>query len=389
MVVNTKLVITDLTWNADNQPKPGTPITFSVTVKNEGPEDIPHARRQNTVIVYVDREPLKQMKYVGALAVGESHVFESVVWEATPGNHVITATVDFAVPSPTTVLSGETLTKHMRVADEALEVPAPAAAVGMNTLTFSDDFTTMDTIDINGTGKIGYKWYVTLPFEAPDTKPEDLEFTPDGLLLKKSDIHFNYTLGTMDMVTGAGWGYTHGYVEAKFRVPEHRYSDEVNPHHHPSIWALPYENMWSKTDEHLELDHLEYWGYIFGGEETLYTVSMHHHKYNFNVDKPGTSLEMNAVNRKTSHHFGMGDEQWHTMGWLWEEGYLTSYLDGKEIMTQKWSKDGKPDPAPEMKLGDDETGVFSVLDEHYLPMIISGGSNFPLEIAYLNVWEKK
>ena len=387
MVVNTKLVITDLTWNAENQPKPGTPITFSVTVKNEGPEDIPYLARQNTVMVFVDREPLKQMKYTGALAVGESYVFESVIWEATPGNHVITATVDFAVPSPTNVLTGVTFTKNMRVAEKALEVPAPAAAVGMNTLTFSDDFSTLSTIDLNGTGKMGYKWYVTLPFEAPDTVPEDLELTPDGLLIKKSNVVFNYALGTMDMVTGAGWGYTHGYLEAKVRVPEHRYSDEINPHHHPSIWALPPENMWSKTDEHLELDFLEYWGHIFG-EEPLYTVSMHHHKYDFNPDRGGTTLKYNAVNRKTSHHFGMGDEQWHTLGWLWEEGYLTSYFDGKEIMTQKWSKDGEPDPAPEMKLGDAK-GAFSILDEHYLPLIISGGSNFPLEIAYLNVWEKK
>ena len=102
MIANAKLVITDLTWNAGDQPKPGTPITFSVTVKNAGPEVLPADVKQTTIKLFIDRTELPEIKYNGEIALGETKVFESVVWEATPGNHVITATVDFACRAPIT-----------------------------------------------------------------------------------------------------------------------------------------------------------------------------------------------------------------------------------------------------------------------------------------------
>ncbi len=387
MIVNTKLVITDVTWNAENQPKPGTPITFSVTVKNAGPEVLPADVKQSTVKVFIDRTELLEIKYNGALAVGESRVFESVVWEATPGNHVITATVDFAVPSPDNYGTGVTFTKNLRVAEEALPIPAPAAAVGMNTLTFSDDFTTWDTIDLNGTGKMGYKWYVTIPFEAPSTRLQDLELTPDGLLLKKSNIVFNYALGTMDMVTGAGWGYTHGYMEAKFRMPKHRYTEKTN--HHPAIWALPPDKLWCRCNEWVEFDHMEYWGdkfWIPEWQEMLYTVTLHHQK-----DDAASQIHYHAKNsNKTSHHYGkLDDNDWHTMGWLWDKGYLTTYVDGEEIMTQKWSKDGVPEPAGTLVKGETLDGALAILDSQVMPVTISGAETWPMEVEYLNIWQAK
>ena len=175
----TNLVITALDWNAENQPKPRAPITFSVTVKNKGTQE-----ESATVTVFVDRVALSEIRLDRPLKQGETYVFESVVWEATAGNHVITAVINGVKPTPRIFGTGVTFTKNLRVAENALPIPAPAAAAGMNTLTFSDDFTDASTIDWDATGDVGYKWYLTLPFGAPDTKPEDMELTKDGILLK-------------------------------------------------------------------------------------------------------------------------------------------------------------------------------------------------------------
>ena len=384
MIANAKLVITDLTWNAGDQPKPATPITFSVAVKNEGPEVLPADVKQTTIKVFIDRTELPEIKYNGEIALGETKVFESVVWEATEGNHVITATVDFAVPSPDNYGTGVTFTKNLRVAEKALEVPAPAAAVGMNTLTFSDDFTTLDTIDVDATGNIGYKWYPTRPYGATTLKPTDYEITENGILLKEEKSTFNYGLGMLDIRTGAGWGYTHGYMEAKFRMPILRLTEEGSGS--PAIWALPPDKLWCRCNDWVEFDHMEYWGDKFGISEEgrmLYTVTLHHQK-----DDGRNKCHYNVNNRKTSHHFGLDDGEWHVMGWLWDKGYLTTYVDGVEIMTQKWSQDGVPSPEGNLVLGDTLDDALAILDSQVMPITISGAETWPMEVAYLNIWQK-
>ncbi len=385
MKANAKLVITDLTWNTGSQPKPGTPITFSVAVKNEGPEVLPADVKQTTIKLFIDRTELPEMKYNGEIALGETKVFESVVWEATEGNHVITATVDFAVPSPDNYGTGVTFTKNLRVAENALEVPAPAAAKGMNTLTFSDDFATSDTIDMDATGAMGYKWYPTRPYGEPTLEKSDYEITQDGILLKHKVNSFNYGLGMLDIRTGAGWGFTHGYMEVKIRMPRVRLTKEGQGI--PAIWALPPEKLWCRCNDWVEVDHLEYWGDIFGTNEEgqlLYTVTLHEQKDNGQSD-----IRYHVHNLGTSHHFGdLDDDGWHVMGWMWEKGYLTTYVDGVEIMTQKWSEDSAPVPTANMKKGDTMDGAFAILDSQVLPITISGAETWPLEVAYLNVWQK-
>ena len=378
---NVKLKITDITWNGDNQVKTGTPVAFSVTLTNDGTEDMVAAKQQTVVQLHIDRAEPLWFRYDGGLKVGESKTFDFPAWEAVAGNHVITATVNFAMPSPTTWDGGEWKTVHLRVADEALSVPALAAQAGMNTLAFSDDFTTLDTIDVNATGAYGYKWYPTRPYGASTLKPTDYEITQKGLLLKQEKNPFNYGLNMMDIRTGAGWGFTFGYMEARFRMPARRVVEGIKGS--PAIWSFPPAKLWSQCEEWVEMDWMEYWGDKFS-EDLLYTVTMHHQC----MDYANHKIEFWARNKNTSHHFGLDDGDWHTMGWLWEKGRLTTYVDGKEIMTQRWSKEGNPEPECAFNEGEPRTGVFSLFDDQVMPVIINGGAGWPLEIAYLNIWQK-
>ena len=385
MSTNAKLRITDLVWNAANQPKPGTPVTFTVTLKNDGPEPLEAFQQQTTIIIYVDRDEQTRWKYDGGLEPGESITFDSHVWEAVAGNHVITAELNFIRPTVANWNTGVNFVKNLRVAEEALPVPPVAAEAGMNTLTFSDDFTTMDTIDLYNTGRIGYKWYVSTPFEGPNMTPDGVELTKEGVKIAvepgMSALRMN------DVDSGAGWGFTHGFMECRFRMPAVRLDPNAKGAP-PSIWSNPVECQWATNTDWVEMDWMEYWGDIYS--DMIYTVTMHHQKRVYPSDPDHNYIKYWVKNDvKVSHHIGLNDGDWHTMGWLWEEGRLTTYVDGEEVMTQRWSKDGEPVPKANLVKGESQVGAFSKVDEQIMPVLLFGVKSWPLEVDYLNVWQVK
>lgn len=382
MTENVKLKITDITWNGGNQVKPGTPVVFTVTMKNEGTEDMLPAVQQTVIQLHIDRAEPVWFRYDGGLKVGESKTFDFPAWEAVEGNHAITATINFANPSPTTWESGMVFVKYLRVSDKALEVPSFAAAAGMNTLTFSDDFTTLDTIDVNATGKVGYHWYLSRPFGVRTLRPDDFSLTENGLSVHIDTPKINYGLAMVDTRTGAGWGYKHGYMEARIRVDRERSIPGTRGS--TAIWALPALRYWCYIDHWLEMDHMEYWGDTMGMGGDLMTVTMHEQAYEHGGSDP---IYQWVKNENTCYHHGLGDGEWHTMGWLWEEGSFTTYFDGVQIMQQKW---GGADGTPELKVIKGEMGEapFAVFDKYTYPITICGAKGWPLDIEYLNVWQK-
>ena len=388
MKTNAKLRITDLVWNAANQPKPGTPVTFTVTLKNDGPEPLEAFQQQTTIIIYVDRDEQTRLKYDGGLEPGESITFDSHVWEAVAGNHVVTAVINGVPPTVEDLGKGVTFVKHLHVAETALPVPAHAAEAGMNTLVFSDDFSTLDTIDVTGSGENGYKWYVNAPHGYGKMPADGVELTENGIILKSQFAPLrSSSIRMMDAKTAAGWGFTHGYMEARFRMPPVRLVKDAKGAP-PSIWANPTTVLWNQYPYWVELDFMEYWGDMFG-KEPLYTVTLHHQERIYGPKDHKDYCYYWIVNRPTSHHNGLGDNDWHVMGWLWEEGRLTTYLDGQEVMTQRWSKNGDPDPAPEVRRQPLKPGAFALLDEQVMPVILNGVESWPMEVDYLNIWQKE
>ncbi len=378
---NVKLAITDITWTGGNQVKPNTAVVFSITLKNEGTEDMIAGQQETTLQLHIGTAEPEWIRYDGGLKAGESKTFESQAWTAVVGNFAITATVNFAMPSPTTWESGVVFVKYLRVADETLAVPEFAAAAGMNNLVFNDDFTTLDTIDVNATGEMGYLWYVTRPYGMTDVTPEDYTLTENGIKLHVHNSPHHYELAMVDSRTGAGWGYKHGYMEARFKVQPD--ASVPGTKGGPAIWAMPAERYWCWIDHWVELDHMEYWGDIFGGER-MYSVTLHEQtcEYGNGHDAKRWSKNIQPC------YYGLGDDEWHTMGWLWEEGRFTAYLDGKELFTQRWNKDGMVEPDINMVRGERYATPFAKLDEYSLPVTISGDARWPMEVDYLRIWQK-
>ncbi len=371
-----KVTVADITWSGANQPKPGAKVVFSAHLKNSGTADVAKGTAVN-ISLYVNQEKVFTETYDKGISAGETVAVKMPQWKAVEGEHVVTAVLNDLKPDATNWVDSQHLVANIRVAEEALEVPAIAEKYGMTELTFSDDFTTLDLVDKEYSGAYGYKWYANIPYNAKDAEPTDYVLTADGISLQRVPTLFNWTLCTFDADTGAGWGYTHGYMEMRFRTPGHRISGEDGK---PAVWSLPPGKILSLPilkDHYVETDFLEFFG------DDVYGTTLHDSRY------AGTTIRERVQWYKNSNaeYVGLRDSEWHTLSFVRQHGVMHSYLDGKEYMTLCWEEGKKSYPEATVINGGDGTGAFAIADEQLMPLIISGAEGWPLEIDYIRVWE--
>ena len=160
----TDLVVTDFFWNTATQVKPGTEIVFSVTVKNEGTAAV---TEPFDVTVGTAKTVFTTVTYSGGIPAGESVTVTSQPWQAVAGDHMVAVRIEVADKNK----SNNTKQTNLRVAEDVLisafsNVQELLEQKNITSLIFSDDFDTLDVIDMEDTGKEGYKWYVDRPWGA-------------------------------------------------------------------------------------------------------------------------------------------------------------------------------------------------------------------------------
>ena len=84
------------------------------------------------------------------------------------------------------------------MSDKQIPIPAIAAEKGMTRLVFEDDFDSIDTIDLYGTGDKKYKWYTTRPFRAAPLKPDDVKVENSVLTVCNEDPMYNWGIATIN-----------------------------------------------------------------------------------------------------------------------------------------------------------------------------------------------
>ncbi len=372
------VTVADITWDGAEQPKPGAKVVFSAHLKNNG-GDLAKGTAVK-VDLYVNQEKVFTETYDKGIAAGQTVQVKFPKWEAVAGEHVVTAVLNECKADRENWVDKQHLVANIRVAKEALEVPSIAEKFGMTSLTFSDDFTTLDLVDKECTGAYGYKWYANMPYGSSDSEPTDYELTEEGIRLirtVKDPGWAGWTLSTFDCATGAGWGYTHGYMEMRVRTPANRISGDKGQ---PSVWSLPPEKMLSYPDanRYVEMDFLEFLN------DDSFTTTLHDLSF---TDANQTEYIHHYKNQNYKH-LGMRDGEWHTMGFVWRNGSITSYLDGKEYMTLCWKDNGTSYPeAMSMKGNTDGLDAFAIFDDQLTPLVINGNEGWPLEIDYIHVWE--
>ncbi len=366
------VIVTDVTWDGANQPKPGAKVVFSAHLKNNGAAAVTEAV---SVALYVNQEKVFTQSYEKGIAAGATVQVKFPKWEAVAGEHVITVAINDTQPERFNWVDKQHLPVNIRVAENALEVPEIAKKYGMTKLTFSDDFTTLDTVDQACTGAYGYKWYANVPYGAADALPTDYVLTEDGMSVQRVPTLFNWALCTFDCTTGAGWGYVHGYMEIRFRTPGHRLSGTSGK---PAVWSLPPETIMflrGNADHYIETDFLEFFG------EDIFSTTLHDLKYT------DTREYVHWYKNSNNEHVGLRDDEWHTMGFVRQKGLMRSYLDGKEYMALYWEDGKKAYPEATLLKDGDGTSAFVQVDNQLTPIVLSGAEGWPLEVDYITVWE--
>ncbi len=383
-------VVKDLYWESDQyQVKTGTELTFGVMIINQGEDSVPAGE---TITVQV-RKNGEGIVTGSAVLEEELPTNDSVLilvpekWKAEKGEWVISACANYDDLVLETLNDNNTYQKNLRVADEALTAPQVALDLGMTDLTFSDEFDGLGTIDRDATGADGFKWYVRRNWKASTITPDCYSIEDGILTLKSTQPGYHVTLSTQDYITGNGYTWNKGYLEMRFRIPNKDPGENnVDYDGSPAIWSFP-DTKWreisGKNKQWVETDWLEYWGVTSDRPGGYSTTTLHDQSVN------APDNEDYHYSNKNAYWQGLGDEEWHTMGWLWVHNGIVGYLDGKEYFRFTYSEEelpGKPldyHDSTDM----DATGAFTLLNEQMNVLFISGSEKFPMEVDYVRIWQ--
>ena len=375
------LVVDALLWTGGNgQVTPGTALTFQVKVTNQGTADVNGA-------FYVDisagQNRIFRLEHKDGVKAGETVSVTSDPWTAVAGDHMMAVRVNPTLSvAEANESTNNTYQIGLRVADDRLApadetVAALIEEYGLTNLTFSDDFDTLDTVDVLAGGKEGYKWYVTRRWSQKDMTRADY-FVKDGVMtLQHEDCTYAIGASTMDPTTHTGYTFNHGYMEFRIRMPRPEGKDEGEKGK-PAVWSLP-TGKWLEIpgdNKHwVEVDWIEYYG------DDYYTISVHE-------QEKFEDAEKNWYKNSGAKQAGYGDGEWHTLGFLWVEDQIIGYYDGEEIFNQTYGADEVPIPINQNMSGELKfDGVFDILDTHDMVLYIAGGIDMPMEIDYMRIWQ--
>ena len=412
-VSDVDLIVTDFFWDNDPemtaQVKPGTPLTFTVVVVNQGTEAV-RASQSFDIDILVDAKKVQTISHTGALAAGGLITVKGTApWTATKGDHMITAHVNASMKVLESNDDNNDLTYNLRVYEEALPVPEQALKHGFNKLTFSDDFNSIDTIDVNASGEEGYHWYVTRQYGESDQvygKDQDFYIEDGVLTLQSIKSAWAHSISTTDTRKTSGFTYNKGLLEARVRLPYtsqdlERLDKEVR---NPGIWAFDAETMWAEvTDEYntvgIETDWIEFKGTKYRNPKTMEKESSFHTVLHHREDTNGDEVQdyWASVGEEFYYSEGyvisgataddMGD--WHTLSWAWNTNIVEMYIDGRLINTFTYSDEGLPKPGASSKYAGVpvKEGTFAALNTQYNNIILGAQAEFKMEVDFIRVWQ--
>lgn len=373
----TDLEITDFSWNTATEIAPGTVVTFAVTVKNGGGA----VTDPFTVTFGTATQTFSTVTYSDGIAEGGTVTIKSQPWTALKGDYMVAACINTTNTVAESNKYNNAKQANLRVANDKLTSAFSTTQEmmedgGLTTLIFSDDFNDLSAVDTKDTGAPGYRWYVDRPYGAVTLTTADYS-VKDGVMTVHNEIPtYNYGLGTYHPGSRTGWSYNLGYMEIRLRIPRPR-ANEDGEKGVPAIWALPPEKLTNSTNKWVELDWMEYWGIEPGKRPGgYYTVCLH---------EQDTRVDTWYTNGNTAEE-GLGDGDWHVMGWLWQKGVFITYYDGIEVARVTYAADQLPTPSITAHKGLPEDGIFTLMDTQYQPIIIGGSKDNPMELDYVRVW---
>ncbi|MDD5673681.1 MAG: family 16 glycosylhydrolase [Chitinivibrionales bacterium] len=254
-------------------------------------------------------------------------------------------------------------------------IPAAAAAIGYNRLVFSDDFTSLSTIDVNTTGAAGYNWYTDIPFGGAVVDKSNYSVDTSVLTIDFGGTTQGWGLDTYSIEGNTGHAFKFGYFEARMHFNP-LLADSAA--WFPCWWSLSLDHCQGLNNSHYaELDFFE-----------AYTGGYSPYNYSF----VGTLHDFNPDNHQNSNngwrapfYAGLDYNQWHIYGCLWQPGSVSWYLDNVLLSTVTYSADGYPNPpaGPSSPIG-----CFSIADSQSNLLILGSAEGWPLYVDWVHVYQQ-
>ena len=262
-------------------------------------------------------------------------------------------------------------------------LPQDVISAGYTTLTFVDDFTSLASIDMAGTGEAGRKWYRRMPFDAApnnDTPTSaisiiDVNGSP-ALRLTQAFENWNQGLYTVHRQTRQGRGFRYGYFEARMKFDP---SNATTSNGFPAFWLLGMDHVLGDDDTRWgELDIFEAFHYQSTTWNGQFVGTVHDWWAGSpNIDRSNTGSHMSAP-------LGVNFTEWHTYSALWTPGRIRWYFDGNKVLEQAYGT-GLPVP----NVNGNPAGTYSILDTKTsgMAMILGTGTDYPLDVDWVKVWQ--
>lgn len=284
----------------------------------------------------------------------------------------------------------------------SLAAPPEALAAGFSSLSFRDDFGSLDSIDLADTGKAGYGWYTRLPFEGGSktnascltvgAHTDAAGVRSDSVLTINQD-HWNwnqalYSVHQSDV--GQSWQY--GYFEARLCYPDRVGAMPLMPMQDVPASVAGWPSWWSVARRHItgnELKHTD-------GSNRYLELDFHEFYSSATQDAAYGGRLVGTVHdwySGTSHRTSDGDQygpkiddvaKWHTYGCLWEPGRMTWFLDGVKAHSIAYSANAAPVP----NAVGNPAGTFAIADTDTqgVALALGTGNGYPMHVDWVRVW---
>ena len=241
--------------------------------------------------------------------------------------------------------------------------PVQSLIAGMNNLTFSDDFDSPDTFDLNGTHATGYNWYLDRPFGWSSASSQDLTISNSVLTVKSQQPFMGWGVSTYTTTGDTGYKYQYGYAEAKMKF-------SIDPQIVASADYFPC--FWGFSWAHTTLRNSTRWGEIDYFEAMAGGSTPYVGQYLGTVHDHSADPSQHVQNANHYIDNVVRDNGWHTYGCLWTQDKIEWYFDNQLLIRVDYGNDGP----------------YSILRQEQMVLILGGSSQWPAEVDYVRVWQQ-
>lgn len=284
---------------------------------------------------------------------------------------------------------------------EALKPPPRAAElVGYVKLTFHTDKFDNNNIDLLGSYKSGYSWYLS-NFFGKATPASTVSILQDGSISAHNPHDSsNAGLSTVGAISSAPYfvGTAFGcgaYISAEISFN----ADEVtNRPGQPSVWAMSVEHLIGKGEQwpgqepgFMHFGELDIFEYKRNRDRRSYGFNLHDWFGRFQKDCPfWCRVDSGDGVGRIEVPGGTRWTDYHQVAVLWvpargaTPGYATSYFDGLPGLTVSWTEYIANQAAP--PITPKTPWAFGVIDKQHLGLLFGSGSG-AIKVRSFEVWQ--